>query len=135
MTEVPQRPLPQFPEPDTAAFWAATAEHRLTYQVGRSCGQIVLHPRRHCTGCLRGDLEQRDSAGHGTLYTFTVIRQNGHPYFRTRVPYLVGLIGLDEGFRMIAEIAAAPDAVQVDQRVAVGWEDHDALSVPLFRPE
>ena len=137
MTEMTMttRPLPRQPEPDSAPFWAATAEHRLTYQVCRSCGQIVFHPRRHCTGCLRGDLEQRDSAGRGTLYTFTVIRQNGHPYFRGRVPYLVGLIDLDEGFRMMAEIAAAPDAVQVDQRVAVGWEDHDGLSVPLFRPE
>jgi hypothetical protein len=67
------------------------------------------------------------------VYTFTVIRQNGHPFFRGRVPYLVGLIDLDEGFRMMAEIDA--EAVQVDQRVAVGWEDHDGLSVPVFRPE
>jgi hypothetical protein len=36
---------------------------------------------------------------------------------------------------MMAEIKAAPDAVRVDQRVAVGWEDHDGLSVPVFGPE
>ena len=134
MTESPRRPLPQFPEPDTEAFWAATAGHRLTYQVCRECGQVVFYPRRHCPGCLHGRLEQRDSAGRGTVYTFTVIRQNGHPYFRTRVPYLVGVIDLDEGFRMVAEIDTAPDAVHVDQRVAVGWEDHEGLSVPVFRP-
>jgi uncharacterized protein len=135
MAEVPERPLPQFPEPDTEAFWAATAGHRLTYQVCRSCGQIVFYPRRHCPECLRGGLEQRDSAGRGTVYSFTVIRQNRHPFFRARVPYVVGLIDLDEGFRMMAEIKAAPDAVRVDQRVAVGWEDHDGLSVPVFGPE
>jgi uncharacterized protein len=130
----PQRPLPIFPEPDTEPFWSATAGHRLTYQVCRVCGQVVFHPRRHCTGCISSDLEWRDSAGLGTLYTFTVIRQNGQPFFRARIPYVVGLVDLDEGFRMLAEIAADPQAVHVDQRVAVTWEDHGDLSVPLFEP-
>lgn len=135
MPEQPERPLPLFPEPDTAPFWAATAEHRLTYQVCRACGQVVFHPRRHCTCCTSGDPEWRDSAGAGTVYTFTVIRQHGHPFFRARIPYLVGLIDLDEGFRMLAEIAADPETLQVNQRVIVTWEDHADLSVPIFEPQ
>lgn len=135
MPEQPERLLPLFPEPDTAPFWAATAEHRLTYQICRACGQVVFHPRRHCTCCTSGDLEWRDSAGAGTVYTFTVIRQHGHPFFRARIPYLVGLIDLDEGFRMLAEIAADPQALQVNQRVTVTWEDHADLSVPIFEPQ
>ena len=135
MPEQPERPLPLFPEPDTAPFWAATAEHRLTYQICRACGQVVFHPRRHCTCCTSGDLEWRESAGAGTVYTFTVIRQHGHPFFRARIPYLVGLIDLDEGFRMLAEIAADPQALQVNQRVTVTWEDHADLSVPIFEPQ
>ncbi len=135
MPEQPERPLPLFPEPDTAPFWAATAEHRLTYQVCQACGQVVFHPRRHCTCCTSGDLERRDSAGAGTVYTFTVIRQHGHPFFRARIPYVVGLIDLDEGFRMLAEIAADPETLQVNQRVSVTWEDHVDLSVPIFEPQ
>ena len=135
MPEQPERPLPLFPEPDTAPFWAATAKHRLTYQICRACGQVVFHPRRHCTCCTSGDLEWRDSAGAGTVYTFTVIRQHGHPFFRARIPYVVGLIDLDEGFRMLAEIAADPQALQVNQRVTVTWEDHADLSVPIFEPQ
>jgi uncharacterized OB-fold protein len=135
MPEQPERPLPLFPEPDTAPFWAATAEHRLTYQICRACGQVVFHPRRHCTCCTSGDLEWRDSAGAGTVYTFTVIRQHGHPFFRARIPYVVGLIDLDEGFRMLAEIAADLQALQVNQRVTVTWEDHADLSVPIFEPQ
>ena len=135
MPEQPERPLPLFPEPDTAPFWAATAEHRLTYQVCQACGQVVFHPRRHCTCCTSGDLEWRDSAGAGTVYTFTVIRQHGHPFFRARIPYLVGLIDLDEGFRMLAEIAADRETLQVNQRVTVTWEDHTDLSVPIFEPQ
>jgi uncharacterized protein len=135
MPEQPERPLPLFPEPDTAPFWAATAEHRLAYQVCQACGQVVFHPRRHCTCCTSGDLEWRDSAGAGTVYTFTVIRQHGHPFFRARIPYVVGLIDLDEGFRMLAEIAADPETLQVNQRVGVTWEDHADLSVPIFEPQ
>lgn len=69
-----------------------------------------------------------------TVYTYTVVRQNGQPFFRARIPYVVGLIDLDEGFRMLAEIAADPEAVHVDQRVTVTWEDHPGLSVPRFVP-
>lgn len=130
----PQRPLPTLAEPDTGQFWQATQQHRLTYQVCQACGEIIFHPRRHCTGCLSMDLKWHDSAGAGTIYTYTVIRQHGQPYFRSRLPYLVGFIDLDEGFRIMAEIDAAPDSVQVGQRVTVGWEDHEELAVPVFRP-
>jgi uncharacterized OB-fold protein len=134
----PARPLPQLPDPDTGQFWAATARHRLTFQVCGRCGQVVFYPRRHCTGCVPAAgsaLEWRDSAGRGTVYSFTVIRRNSHPFFSARLPYVVGLIDLDEGFRLVAQVDAPPEAVHVDQRVAVTWEDHPGLSVPLFRPD
>jgi uncharacterized OB-fold protein len=75
----------------------------------------------------------RESAGTGTIYTFTVIRQHGHPYFRSRTPYVVAFVDLDEGFRVLTEIAADPASVRIGQRVAVAWEDHDEVSVPVFR--
>jgi uncharacterized protein len=132
---VPERPLPVFPEPDTEPFWTATGQHRLLYQVCLACGEIVFYPRRHCTGCLSGDLEWRESAGRGTIYTFTVIRQHGQPFFRQHIPYVVGFIDLDEGFRMLAEIEADPQTVGVAQRVTLSWEDHAEVSIPLFRPD
>ena len=130
----PERPLPSLTEPDTAPFWTATKDHRLTYQVCASCGEVIFHPRRHCPACLSVESRWQESAGHGTVYTFTVIRQHGHPYFRSRLPYVLGFIDLDEGFRMLAEIDADPDTVQVGQRVTVGWDDHDDLAVPVFHP-
>lgn len=129
----PQRPLPTLAEPDTAPFWAATKQHRLTYQVCASCGEIIFYPRRHCTSCLSTDLRWHDSAGSGTVYTYTVIRQHGLPYFRSRLPYVVAFIDLDEGFRLMAEIDAPPDAIAVGQRVTIAWEDHAELAVPVFR--
>lgn len=132
--EPPERPLPALSEPDTGPFWEATKEHRLTYQRCASCEQIVFYPRRHCPGCLGGDLRPMDSAGQGTVYSYTVIRQHGHPYFRGRLPYVVGFIDLDDGFRLLAEIDAPPDDVRIGQRVSVAWEDHAELAIPVFQP-
>jgi len=42
-------------------------------------------------------------------------------------------VDLDEGFRMLAEVVEDPDTVHIGQRVAVDWEDHDEVSVPVFR--
>lgn len=123
----PTRPLPVLTEPDTAAFWRACGEHRLTYTTDRD-GGVVFYPRRTDGG------QVRDSAGRGVVYTYTVVRRHGHPYFRSRAPYVVAYVDLDEGFRLLAEVDADPDAVHVGMRVEVGWEDHGETAVPVFRP-
>ncbi|HKF78612.1 MAG TPA: Zn-ribbon domain-containing OB-fold protein [Candidatus Dormibacteraeota bacterium] len=132
----PTRPLPRLSEPDTRAFWEATSSGRLTYQVCRRCGGVVFYPRRHCTHCTSTDLEERTSAGRGTVYTYTVIRQHGQPFFRGRTPYVLAFVDVDEGFRLLSEITgAAPEEVHVGQRVTLTWEDHEEVRVPLFRPD
>jgi uncharacterized OB-fold protein len=132
---VPARPVPDPAEYDTAPLWAGTREHELRYQTCRACGTVVWYPRAHCTGCGRPDLRWQSSAGLGTVYTFTVVRQHPHPFFRGRLPYVTALVDLDEGFRVLTEITAAdPESVRVGQRVRLVWEDHEELSVPLFAP-
>jgi uncharacterized OB-fold protein len=127
----PQRPLPSLADPDTAAFWRATGEHRLTYQEGAD-GAVVFFPRRHGGG------QVRDSAGLGEIYTFTVVRQHGHPFFRAHAPYVVALVDMDEGFRVMAEVDIDPADVHIGLRVRVGWEDHEVgserLAIPVFGP-
>ncbi|OZM81740.1 Zn-ribbon domain-containing OB-fold protein [Pseudonocardia sp. MH-G8] len=121
------RPLPVLTEPDTAEFWTACGEHRLTYGTGPD-GEVVFFPRRVEGG------QTRESAGRGVVYTFTVVRRHGHPFFRAHAPYVVAYVDLDEGFRMLAEVDADPDAVRVGMRVEIGWEDHGETAVPVFRP-
>ncbi|MGH2927742.1 MAG: Zn-ribbon domain-containing OB-fold protein, partial [Solirubrobacteraceae bacterium] len=81
------------------------------------------------------ELDLRTSAGRGTVYTFTVIRQHGHPFFRGRVPYVVAFIDVDEGFRMLAEVLAPdPAEVRVGQRVELRWEAGGDVRIPVFVP-
>lgn len=131
------RPLPTLDEPDTRPFWEATKRHELRYQLCDDCSGVVFFPRRHCPHCMSMKLSWKTSRGEGTVYTYTIIRQIGHPVFRERVPYAVAWIDLDEGFRVLSNVVAqdggTPD-VQIGQRVRVLWEDYDEVALPLFTP-
>ena len=131
------RPLPGLNELDTQPFWQATKDHELRYQQCDDCDTVVFYPRRHCTGCLGSSLTWKTSAGKGTVYTFSVVRQSYHPFFRPLVPYAVAWIDLDEGPRLMSNVVGVEDPssdLKVGQRVAVTWEDHDELAIPLFEP-
>jgi uncharacterized protein len=130
----PARPQPSLTEPDTGPFWTATRDHRLTYQVCQSCGRSVFFPRLHCPYCGSSHLVEKVSSGEGVLYTYTVIRQHTDPFFRSLLPYAVGMVDLDEGFRMMAPVLAPdPGAIEVGRRVHLEWEDHTDWSLPTFR--
>jgi uncharacterized OB-fold protein len=129
-----KRPLPNLHEMDSRAFWEATREHELRYQECSDCGTVVFYPRRHCTGCLGDALAWKTAKGEGTVYTFSVIRQSYHPFFRGLVPYAVAWIDLDEGPRLLSNVMGPVEDIRVGQRVRVAWEDHEELAVPLFEP-
>ena len=59
------------------------------------------------------------ASGGGTLYSYTVIRQNGVPPFNARVPFVVATIDLDEeGARILAGMPElAPEAATIGMRV------------------
>jgi uncharacterized protein len=129
------RPLPKLTEPDTRDFWLATKDKALRYQQCDTCGTVVWHPRRHCTGCTSGELHWHTSAGNGTIYTFSVVRQSYHPFFRTQVPYAVAWIDLDEGPRMLSNVVGVADPttdLACGQRVRLTWETHEEVNLPLF---
>jgi uncharacterized OB-fold protein len=133
----PKRPLPNPKEHDTAAFWAATKQRELRYQQCAECATVVFYPRAHCTGCVGGRLVWKTASGKGTIYTFSVVRKAEHPYFRSLVPYAVAWIDLDEGPRILSNVVGVKDPASeltVGQRVTVAWEEHEELSLPLFKP-
>ncbi len=132
----PRRPLPKLDELDTSAFWQATAQQRLTYQRCRNCGTVQWYPRAHCTGCLSPDLETLTASGAGTIYTFSTVRLNYHPFFRAQAPYAVAWVDLDEGPRLLTQIIGVeePSALAIGDRVKVRFEAQGDLAVPLFEP-
>ena len=133
----PTRPLPRADEHDTRAFWAATKNKQLTYQQCNNCNAVVFYPRAQCTGCTNGTLVTKVASGRGTVYTFSVVRQSYHPFFRRQVPYAVAWIDLEEGPRIQSNVIGVADPlkeVRCGLAVQVDWEEHADLCIPLFRP-
>jgi hypothetical protein len=130
------RPLPNLEELDTREFWAGTKHRELRYQKCDACGTVIWHPRRHCTGCTSGELRWHTASGTGAIYTFSVVRQSYHPFFRTQVPYAVAWIDLDEGPRLLSNVVGVADPgkdLACGQRVEIEWEEHETVNIPLFR--
>ena len=129
------RPLPRLDEPDTAGFWAGTQDKELRYQKCDDCGTVIWHPRAHCTGCLGGSLSTHVASGKGTVYTYSIVRQSYHPFFRDQVPYAIAWVDLEEGPRLLSNVVGIDaDQVRCDMPVEVQWEEHEGCSIPLFRP-
>ncbi len=63
------------------------------------------------------------ASGLGTVYSYTVIRQNGVPPFSERVPFVVATIDLDEeGARILAAMPSlAPGDAAIGMRVRAAF--------------
>ena len=136
---MPNRPQPQFPEPDTEHYWEGARQGELRYQQCTDCNEVVFTPRAHCPGCGTSALDWKVSSGEGEVYTYSVVRQNRMPGFQELGAYAVAYIDLDEGFRIFSTIVGVDDPTQeisIGQRVKVEFEQQDEgdYPIPVFRP-
>lgn len=56
-------------------------------------------------------------SGRGTVWTFTVVHRPGHPAWTTEVPYVLAVVELDEGPRLMTNVLIDPSNVRVGLRV------------------
>ncbi len=116
--ETPKYLIPR-PSPEDREFWEGARRGELRIQHCTTCGQYQHYARMLCSHCGAETLEWITASGNGTVYSFTVIRQNGVPPFNERVPFVVATVDLDEpGARVIAAMPeVAPDDAHVGMRV------------------
>jgi uncharacterized OB-fold protein len=103
-----ERPYPD-PEPLVRPFWEAVAAGRLDIQRCSACRRFVFYPRAICPHCGSGPLEWVTTAGRGTVHAFTVAHRAPEP-FSAEVPYVVALVDLDEGVRMMTRLVGIETA-------------------------
>lgn len=119
-----------------APFWEGCRRGELLYQVCRACGQRQVYPRAACGRCLSADLAWLPASGQGTVYAFTVVHRAFDPAFHSAVPYVVALVELEEGVRLMTNITGCnPGDVQVGMPVRVDFQKASAeVTLPFFRP-
>ena len=78
-------------------------------------GTAVFYPRAVAPGDGRG-LSWEISSGDGSVYALTIVRP------RDEAPFLLALVDLDEGFRMMSRVDTdAPEHIRIGDRVRVGF--------------
>lgn len=127
-------PTPPTPTPrgEELSYFQAAADKRLTFQTCDACHAAVFYLRTVCPHCGGESLQLRDSAGAGRVYSYTVQHRASHPYFANRTPMTLALVDLDEGFRVLADIAGT-GTVQVGTPVEVVFHGlGDDFTLPQF---
>jgi len=126
------KPRPR-PAPESKPFWDAAREHRLLLPRCNACGQFWFPPSQRCAHCLAADFTWAEATGRGRIYSFVVFHRVYHPAFESDVPYVVAIVELDEGPRLLSNIVGMnPDDVRCDMRVQVVFEDTDGITIPKF---
>jgi uncharacterized protein len=137
MTDVrPPKPRPSaIPDPDNAPYLAAALEGRLVVQRCDSCGHHQLYGRALCTSC-GGEVSWVDATGRGSVASFTIIRQNHSRPWREMLPYVVALVDLEEGPRIMSNIVGCdPESVEIGMKVVVRFEHvSEEAAIALFAP-
>ena len=121
---------------DSAPYWEGARNDKLLLQRCGNCGALRFFPRYLCNACGSEATEWAQMSGRGTVHSFTIVHRAAFPEFQAQTPYVVALIDLAEGPRMMTNIVGE-DAldVEIGDAVAVTFEARggDGAKVPQFR--
>lgn len=133
------KPLPDL-RPEAEAFWAGTREHKLLLPTGPD-GVPFWYPRALTPGTLE-PVSWIESAGTGSVYTYSIHYFGPSKAYKGDPPHVVALIDLDEGVRLMTNLVVdeAPDYPSIDpedvsigMRVRVVFHDAtDEITLPKF---
>jgi uncharacterized OB-fold protein len=129
-----KRPLPTITG-ESMPYWEAARRGELLIQKCDDCGEYQWYPRGICANCFTGKIQWVKATGKGTVWTFTVTRQNRTPGFDSG-PYVLALVELEEGVKMFSNIIDCdPFEVKIGMLVEVTFQRaSDKVSVPFFKP-
>ena len=136
-------PLPDLDWALTAPFWSAAADGELVLPRCQGCLRFVWYPADRCPRCHATSPVWTRVSGRGRLFSFAVVERGLFKAFSDRVPYVTGLIEIEEdpAVRLVTTIVGvSPDALYMglDMKVVFGelhFEgDERRVPAPFFTP-
>ena len=87
-----------------------------------------------CPRCNSVEWDTIESSGRGEVFSFVMPQHPPYPWFE--YPYIVVLVDLEEGIRLVSNLCEiAPAEVTIGMPVEVFFEEFDdGLVLPQFRP-
>jgi uncharacterized OB-fold protein len=88
------------------------------------CGHVWFPPSLLCPRCNSQQQHWHQVSGRGKVFSYVVFHRVYHPGFGGDVPYVVALVELEEGPRLLSNLVGiAPDQVVCEMPVRVVFED------------
>lgn len=120
---------------DTAPFWDACARGEFIVERCEN-GHFRYPPGPMCPDCQSRVFEWVTPDAQPTLYSWVVSRHPVHGVLVDQVPYVVGMVEIAPGARMVANVVDCdPDSLRGDMPLRLVFEsDEDGFSLPNFTP-
>jgi len=137
----PGFPVP-VPDADTQPFWDACARGELLIQRCGACGRWLWQPRPICSTCQTPDPVWTRVSGDGVVASWMVMRPPTLPAYAERVPFVILLVELTEGVRLIGYLVddqgrllttdGTAENVRIGARVALRFHDQAGTPLPCW---
>lgn len=129
------KPLPQ-PQPWSKPFWEAARQGQLVCKTCMDCGQVDHPPYLYCTHCGSHLSEWRKTRGLATLVAYAVNTYGVPVAFMEDLPYVLAIVQLPEGPRMISNIVECnPDDLSNGMALEVVFHEvASGVVLPKWRP-
>jgi uncharacterized OB-fold protein len=99
------------------------------YQRCSGCGAVWYFRRVFCPECGRPGPADVASSGSGSVAARTLVHRAPTPELREFAPYLIVLVDVDEGFRMMAH--GEPE-LEIGDRVTASTTELAGTEIPFF---
>ncbi len=111
-------------------------ERRFTIPKCDNCGHRWFPPSLLCPNRHSDKYRWEEVSGQGIVFSFVTFHRVYHPAFAEDVPYVVGIVELKEGPRLLSNIIGIPPnkvfcGMQVEIRIEEMTPD---VMVPKFAP-
>lgn len=135
MTTAIERILPVVTE-ENAPYWRSAREHTLRLPYCMACERAFYPVQHRCPRCLGDLLEWRPVSGLAQVYSWIVVHQVYDQSFADRAPYVVAVVELEEGPRLVTNIVnCLPQDVHRGLPVRAVYEDiDDEVALVHFEP-
>lgn len=136
-------PLPDTDWPMIREFWRAASRGELVIPRCLACERYVWYPEEVCPHCGGGEVPWVAMSGRGRLFSWSEVKHPLHPPYADQLPYLSGLIALEEDprVRCVTRIVdCESSALEIEMPMQVVFRElsfadiEGSVVAPLFKP-
>lgn len=116
-------------------FWDNARAEKLSVQTCSACGDAHFPGSPVCPRCLSDNQSWVQVSGRGKLLSWVRFHRAYWDSFRADLPYLVCLVGLEEGPLLVSNLVGVePEDIVIGAEVEAVFEKvDDELTLPKFR--